>query len=110
MVFENLNWVDWSAITPVISKPNECAARVWSHKYDNRSKLHDTKFNYQLISVPYLQFFEQGGSADIVSLNSEGGGGGGRDDTYKSVIAPPPARYGPVSILKLLSISKDNAF
>ena len=38
-----------------------------------------------LLSGPYLEFFEQRGSADIVYLIS-GWGGGGRDDTYKSVI------------------------
>ena len=49
----------------------------------------------------YLEFFEHGVSADIISLFS---GGGGKDDTYKRVIVTlldlwgwqmPPARYGP---------------
>ena len=36
--------------------------------------------------MPYLEFLSrEGGSADIISLNSGGGGGGGRDDTYKSI-------------------------
>ena len=37
-----------------------------------------------LIAGPYLEFFEQGSNADIVSHIS--GWGWGRDDTYKSVI------------------------
>ena len=68
---------------------------MWKELYSN-CELNDTRnigqtqalFQY-LISVPYLEYFEQGVRADIhvVSLISRGGC---RDDTYKSVIATLP--------------------
>ena len=62
---------------------------MWKKLYSN-CELNDTRnigqtqalFQY-LISVPYLEYFEQGVRADIVSLISRGGC---RDDTYKNVI------------------------
>jgi hypothetical protein len=64
MSVDNGNWTEWSAIWSEIkrvitkSHDREAGVRFCNHKFDFRSKLHDTKFNFHFIILlcDYIHF------------------------------------------------------